>query len=60
MQCKFLVIGIDEETKEYVNPDIVYSDSDIDNYNQKDWFDKVMHDCCDLAIMIKLCMIVVI
>ena len=34
MQCKFLVIGIDEETKEYINPDIVYSDSDVDDYNQ--------------------------
>ena len=22
MQCKFLVIGIDEETKEYINPDL--------------------------------------
>ena len=50
MQCKFLIIGFDKETKEYLYPDIVYSDSDVDDYNQKDWFDKVIHDCCDLAI----------
>ena len=50
MQCKFLVIGFDKETKEYLYPDIVYSNFDVDDYNQKDWFDKAMHDCCDLAI----------
>ena len=36
MQCKFLIIGFDKETKEYLYPDIVYSDSDVDDYNQKD------------------------
>lgn len=50
MQCKFLVIGFDKETNEYLNPDIVYSNSDVDDYNQKYWFDKVMQDCEDLAI----------
>ena len=50
MQCKFLVIGFDEENNEYLYPDIVYSDSDVDDYHQKDWFDKVMHDCEELAI----------
>ena len=50
MKCKFLVIGINEETKEYINPEIVYSDSDVDDYDKKDWFDKVMQDCECLAI----------
>lgn len=50
MQCKFLVIGFDKETKEYLYPDIVYSNSDVNNYDQKDWFNKVMKDCEDLAI----------
>lgn len=50
MQCKFLVIGWNQETKEYLYPEIVYSTSDVDDYNQRDWFNKVMHECCDLAI----------